>query len=133
MSNLRHFCSNIKYWNFGGICFFKAPNYYIQKSIKVTKTYSGQKILVIGYTTIPSGFDPDGQFVFRLKKRITEMNTQSVLGMDSCQKQVSGVHSDLPGIEKKNPPKTICYGSSPKQTLSSFNTDSDYQNRLYNV
>ena len=31
--------------------------------------------------------------------------------MDFCQKQVSGIHFDLPGIEIKNPPKSICYGS----------------------
>ena len=39
------------------------------------------------------------------------MRTQNLLGMDFCQKQVSGIHSDLPGIEIKNPPKSICYGS----------------------
>ena len=31
--------------------------------------------------------------------------------MDFCQKQVSGVHFDLPGIELKEPPNTLCYGS----------------------
>ena len=31
--------------------------------------------------------------------------------MDFCQKQASGIHFDLPGIEIMNPPKSICYGS----------------------
>ena len=31
--------------------------------------------------------------------------------MDFCQKQVSGIHFDLPGIKIMNPPKSICYGS----------------------
>ena len=39
------------------------------------------------------------------------MRTQNLLEMDFCQKQVSGVHINLPGIEIKNPRKSICYGS----------------------
>ena len=31
--------------------------------------------------------------------------------MDFCQKQVSGIHFDLPGIELEEPPNTMCYGS----------------------
>ena len=31
--------------------------------------------------------------------------------MELCQKHVSGIHFDLPGIEIKNPSKSICYGS----------------------
>ena len=31
--------------------------------------------------------------------------------MDFCRKQISGIHFDLPGIEIKNPPKSIFYGS----------------------
>ena len=38
------------------------------------------------------------------------MKTQNLLGMDFCQKQVSGIHFDLPGIELKNPPNSLCYG-----------------------
>ena len=37
------------------------------------------------------------------------MGTQNILGMDFCQKQVSGIHFDLPGIEIKNPHKSNCY------------------------
>ena len=39
------------------------------------------------------------------------MRTQNLLGLDFRQKQVSGIHFDLPGIEIKNPPKSICYDS----------------------
>ena len=39
------------------------------------------------------------------------MRTQNLLGMDFCQRQVPGIHFDLPGNEIKNPPKSICYGS----------------------
>ena len=31
--------------------------------------------------------------------------------MDFCQKQVSGIYFDLPGIEIKEPPNTVCYAS----------------------
>ena len=47
---------------------------------------------------------------FPLTVWITEM-TQNLLDMDFCQKQVSEIHFDLPGIEIKDPPKSICYGS----------------------
>ena len=30
--------------------------------------------------------------------------------MDFCQNQASGIHFHLPGIELRQPPKTICYG-----------------------
>ena len=56
-------------------------------------------------------YDPDGQFIFPLTRWITEMRTQNILGMDFCQKQVFGIHFYLLGIEIKNPPKSICYGS----------------------
>ena len=39
------------------------------------------------------------------------MRTQNLVGIDFCQKQVSGNYFDLPGIEIKNPPKSICCGS----------------------
>ena len=39
------------------------------------------------------------------------MRTQNILGMDFCQQKVSGIPFDLPGIEIKIPPKSICYGS----------------------
>ena len=66
---------------------------------------------MIGHATITFSYDPDGQFIFPLTVWITEMRTQNLLGMDFCQKQVSVNHFDLPGIEIKNPPKSILNGS----------------------
>ena len=66
---------------------------------------------MIGFATLEISYDPDGQFSFPLTVRINEMKTQNLLGMDFCQKQVSGIHFDLPGIELKEPPNTVCYGS----------------------
>ena len=66
---------------------------------------------MIGSATMTFTYDPDGQFIFPLTVWITEMRTQNLFGMDLCQKQVSGIHSELPGIEMKNPLKSICYGS----------------------
>ena len=66
---------------------------------------------MIGYATITFSYDPDGQFIFPLTVWITEMRTQNLLGMDLCQKEVSGIDFDLPGIEIKKPRKSICYGS----------------------
>ena len=48
---------------------------------------------------------------FPLTAWITKMKTQNLLEMDFFRKQVSGVHFDLPGIELKEPPNTVCYGS----------------------
>ena len=39
------------------------------------------------------------------------MKTQNLLGMVFCRKQVSGIHFDLPGINIKKPPNSLCYGS----------------------
>ena len=66
---------------------------------------------MISHATITFSYDPDGQFMFPLTVRITEMRTQNLLGMDFCQKQLSGILFDLRGIEIKKPPKSICYGS----------------------
>ena len=66
---------------------------------------------MIGDATIYFGYDPDGQFILPITKWITKMGTQNLLGIDFSQKQGSGIHSDLPGIEIKNPPKSICSGS----------------------
>ena len=65
---------------------------------------------MVGYANITFCYDPDGQFVFPSTVWVTEMKTQNLLGMDFCQKQVSGIHFDLPGIELKNPPDSLCYG-----------------------
>ena len=103
-------CSIINYRTFWEICQLQHP-ITIQKSTKVTKTYSGQTVPIIGYATITFSYDPHGQFIFPLTAWIAEMKTQNPLGMDFCVKQVSGNHCGLPGIEIKNLPKSICYGS----------------------
>ena len=103
-------CSIINNRTFWKICQLQHP-FNIQKSTKVLKTYSGQTVPKIGYATIAFRYDPDGQFIFPLTVWITEMRTQNLLGMDFCQKQVSGILFDLPGIKIKNPLKSICYGT----------------------
>ena len=102
-------CSIINYRIFWEICQLQHP-ITLQKSTKLTKTYSGQTVPMVGYASITFCYDPDGQFVFSLTVWVTEMKTQILLGMDFCQKQVSGIHFDLPGIELKNPPNSLCYG-----------------------
>ena len=102
-------CSIINYRNFWENCQLQHA-IAKHKSTKLTKTYSGQTVPMVGYGTITFCYDPDGQFVFPLTVWITEMKTQNLLGKDFCQKQVSGTHFDLPGIDLKNPPNSLCYG-----------------------
>ena len=102
-------CSIINYRTFWEICQLQHP-ITIQESTKLTETYSGQTVPMVGYATITFCYNLDGQFVFHLTVWITEMKIQNLLGMDFCQKQVSGIHFDLPGIELKNPPISFCYG-----------------------
>ena len=66
---------------------------------------------MIGFATLTFSYDPDGQFSFLWTVWITEMKTQNLLGMDFCQKQVSGIHFDLPGIQLKEPSNTVGDGS----------------------
>ena len=55
-------CSIIIYIYFWEICRLQHA-ITLQKSTKVTKTYSGQTVPMIGYATTFS-YDPDGQFIF---------------------------------------------------------------------
>ena len=103
-------CSIFNYRTFWENCQLQHP-ITIQKITKLTKIYSRQTVPMIGYAAINFKYDPDGQFVFPLTVWITVMKTQNLLGMDFCQKQASGIHFDLPGIELKNPPHSLCYGS----------------------
>ena len=66
---------------------------------------------MIDFATLTFSYDPDGQFSFPLTVWITEVKTQNLLGIDFCQKQVSGIHFDLRGIELKEPPNIVCYAS----------------------
>ena len=76
-------CSIINYRTFWEICQLQHP-ITIQKSTKVTKTYSGQTVPMIGYAIKTVSYDPDGQFIFPLTVWISEMRTQNLLGMDFC-------------------------------------------------
>ena len=120
-------CSVISYRTFWEVCQSEHP-ITLQKSTKVTKTYSRQTVPLIGYATIIYSYDPNGQFIFLLTVWIIEMRTQNLLGTDFCQNEFSGIHFILPGIGIKNPPKSIC-----QQTFSSFFTNFNYENSLYDV
>ena len=102
--------SIINYRTFREICQMQHP-ITVKRSTIQTKTYSGQVVPMISLATLTFTCDPDGQFSFPLTVWITGMKTQNLLGMDFCQKQVFGIHFDLPGIELKEPPNTVCYGS----------------------
>ena len=102
--------SIINYRTFWEICQTQHP-ITVKRSTIQTKTYSGQVVPMIGLAALTFSYDPDGQFTFPLTVWITEMKTQNLLGMDFCQKQVSGIHFERPGIELKEPPNTVCYGS----------------------
>ena len=104
------FRSIINYRNFWEICQAQHP-ITVKRSTTETKTSSGQVVPMIGFAALTFSYDPDGQFPFPLTVWINEMKTQNLLGMDFCQKQVSGIHFDLPGIELKEPANTVCYGS----------------------
>ena len=71
-------CSTINYRTFWEICQLQ-HSITIQKSTKVTTTYSGQTVPMIGHATITFSYDPDGQFIIPLAVWITEMRTQYIL------------------------------------------------------
>ena len=102
-------CWITKYWRFLETCQLQHLT-TIHWSTKVTKTNSRQTVPMIGYATTTFSYDQDGQLIFPLTVWITKMRAENLLGMEFCQKQVSGNHFDLPGIEIKNTPKSICCG-----------------------
>ena len=103
-------CSIINYRTFWEICQLQ-HTITIQKITKVTKTYSGQTGPMIEFASITFIYDPYGQFIIPLSVWITERRTQNLLGMDFCRTQLCGIPFDLPGIEIRKPPKSVCYGS----------------------
>ena len=103
-------CSIINYRTFWEIAQFHHP-IVVHTSKKLTNTYSGQVVPMIGYATMEFSYDLNGEYTFPLTVWITEMRTQNLVGMDFCQNQASGIHFDLRGIELRQPPKTFCYGS----------------------
>ena len=66
---------------------------------------------MVGDAKLAFCYDPDGRFIFPFYSPVwmTEMKTQNLNGMDFCQKQVSGIHFDLPGIKLKILPKSHWY------------------------
>ena len=102
--------SIINYRTFREICQTQHP-ITMKRSTTQTRTYSGQIVPMIGSATLTFSYDPDGQFSFHLTVWLSEMKTQKLLGMDFCQKQVSGLNFDLPGIALKEPLNTVCFGS----------------------
>ena len=92
----------------------------VTRSTIQTKTYSGQVVPMIGLATLTFNYDPGGHFTFPLTVWINEKKTQKLLDMDFCQKQVSGIHFELPGIEFKGPPNTVYYGSLHQNKLYPF-------------
>ena len=102
--------SVINYRTFWEICQTQHP-IIVKRSTKQTRTYSHQIVPMIGFAKLTFSYDPNGQFSFTLTVWINKMKTQNLLGMDFCQKQVSGIHFDIPGIGLKEPPNTVCYGS----------------------
>ena len=96
-------CSMINYRTFWEISQFHHP-IMVHRRNKLTKTYSGQVVPMIGYATIEFSYDPNGKYSFPITVWITEMKTQNLLGMDFCQNQASGIQFDLPGIELRQPP-----------------------------
>ena len=102
--------SIINYRTFWEICQTQHP-ITVKWSTTQTMTYSGQVVPMIGFATLTFSYDPDGHFSFPLTVWITKMKIWELLGMDFCQKQVSGIHFELPGTALKEPPNTVCYGS----------------------
>ena len=86
-------CSIINYRTLREISHFHHP-IMVHRSNKLTKTYSGQVVPMIGYATIEFSYDRNGECSFPLTVWITEMRTQNLLGMDFCQNQASGIHFD---------------------------------------
>ena len=102
--------SIINYRTFWEICQTQHP-ITVKRSTTQTRSYSGQVVPIIGFATLTFSYDRDGHFSFPLTAWITEMKTQNLLGMDFCQKEISGIHFDSPGIEFEEPLNTVCYGS----------------------
>ena len=103
-------CSIINYRAFEEIAQFGQP-ITVFRSKQLTKTYTGEVIPMLGSTTITFSFDSNGLHPVELKFWITEAKTPNLLGIDFCRQLVSKLHFDLPAIELKDSPNTICYGN----------------------
>ena len=101
MLDTRASSSIINYRTFWAICQTQ-HSITVKRSTTQTRTYSGQVVTMIGFATLTFSYDPDGQFSFPLAVWITEMKTQNLLGMDFCQKHVSGIHLTYPELNLKS-------------------------------
>ena len=77
-------CSIINYRTFWEISQFDHP-LTVHRSKKLTKTYSGQVVLMIGYATIEFSYEPNGEYSSPLTVWITQMRTQNLLGWTSVR------------------------------------------------
>ena len=66
---------------------------------------------MIGYTTLSSSFDSDGERQFQLQIWITESQTSNKLGIEFSWQYVSKLRSKSAVIELKNTANAICYGN----------------------
>ena len=103
-------CSIINYRTFCEISQFLQP-ITVVRSRQKTRTYTGEEIPMLGHTTLNFSFDSDGQHCFQLQLWITETKTANLLGIEFCRKYISKLHFDIPALELKDTPNTICYGS----------------------
>ena len=103
-------CSIINYRTFSEISKFLQPITVVRSKQK-TRTYTGEEIPMLGHTTLTFSFDSDGEHCFQLQLWITETKTANLLGIEFCRKYISKLHFDIPALELKDTPNTICYGS----------------------
>ena len=103
-------CSIINYRTFCEVSQFLQPITVVRSKQK-TSTYTGEEVPMLGHTTLNFSFDSDGQHCFQLQPWITETKTANLLGIEFCRKYISKLFFDIPALELKDTPNTVCYGS----------------------
>ena len=91
--------SIINYRTLWELCQTQHPT-NMKRSTTQIRTYSGQVVPMIEFATLTFSYDPDGQFSFPL-----------TVWVWTSVKSRYPASIDLPGIELKEPPNTVCYGS----------------------
>ena len=76
---------------------------------QLTKTYSGHVVPVIGYATKIYNYDRNGEYSSPLTVWKTETEAETLLELNVCQNQVSGIHFGLLESELWQSPKTLCF------------------------
>ena len=112
-------CSIINYRTFLEIAQFRQLITVVGNKQK-TKTYTGDIVPMIGYTTLSFSFDSDGEHQFELRKWITEAQTLNLLKIDFCRQYVSKLLFEIPAIELKKTADAICYGNMCSTKLYPF-------------